>query len=269
MKTVFQDIAWSPDGKYLYFSAIYVKKNWSDFSKSKWSVYQIRPDGSDLKRLSTSSVWVSVSPDGQIIATTKTSAKEGSITLLSKTGENDPVLSNTWPGTSPSWSPDGSEIVYTYDKDSLHEVHIAKKDGRQSRRITFSKGSRPYNPSFSNDGKHILYHDDRGDRRDQIYIVPVSGGTFRNITADTSHNIFPGWTPDGRIIFCRIQNEKKSIVITDIDRKNEYVIPNVTSFFARISPDGKVLAFINDRGIFISKTNGTDIQFVIDKLQPQ
>ena len=39
-KTVIQDLCWSPDGRYIYFSAMKVAPDYSDYSPDLWTVYR-------------------------------------------------------------------------------------------------------------------------------------------------------------------------------------------------------------------------------------
>ena len=262
----FQDVAWSPDGAYLYYSAIRHKKDWSDYHDTLWAVYRVKTDGSGLQRVSAKSVYVAVSPDGKWVATGHFSGTQKEIITIDSVGKIFNVSALAGPGGTPSWSPDGKKLAFTSRTDTTLEIYTADRDGKNAKRLTFSKGYKAFNPSWSPDGKTILYYLEKSDRKDQVHIIPSGGGSASNVTADTLHNIFPGWTPDGRIIYCRVIGKQRSVVITDIQRKNETVIPNVSSFFARVSPDGRRLAFILDQGIFIANIDGSDRKLATDKI---
>ena len=69
-----------------------------------------------------------------------------------------------------SYSPDGSQIVFTSFRDGDAEIYIMDSDGRNPRRITHAKGY-DGGPFFSPDGKRIIYRSDRkGNDLLQIYI---------------------------------------------------------------------------------------------------
>jgi TolB protein len=59
-----------------------------------------------------------------------------------------------------SYSPDGSQIVFTSFRDGDAEIYIMDSDGRNPRRITHAKGY-DGGPFFSPDGKRIVYRSDR------------------------------------------------------------------------------------------------------------
>jgi Tol biopolymer transport system component len=99
-----------------------------------------------------------------------------------------------------SYSPDGTQIVFTSDRDDDLEIYVMNADGSNQRRLTHGKG---YDGGafFSPDAKTILY---RGDRRDdgkqnlQIRIIGSDGGNDRAITDNPIFNWCPFWHPSGR-----------------------------------------------------------------------
>ena len=99
-----------------------------------------------------------------------------------------------------SYSPDGSRIVFTSQRDGDLEVYVMDADGANPRRITKAKGY-DGGPFFSPDGRTILY---RGDRRNdgemnlQLRIVNADGTDDRAITDNAVFNWCPYWYPDGR-----------------------------------------------------------------------
>jgi hypothetical protein len=48
-KTVIQDLCWSPDNRYIYFSAMKVNPDFSDYSPQLWCVYRFDIDAKSPK----------------------------------------------------------------------------------------------------------------------------------------------------------------------------------------------------------------------------
>ena len=113
--------AWSPDGTHLAFAG--------DDGESGFSIYTVRADGGDLRRLTdtlSGPVW---SPDGSRIAFAKADGREVAIYTIAGDGTDErriaPIPDVVWdPATRPAayirtlvWSPDGSKILFTENRE--------------------------------------------------------------------------------------------------------------------------------------------------------
>lgn len=112
-----------------------------------------------------------------------------------------------------SYSPDGSKIVFTSQRDGDLEIYVMNADGTDQKRLTHGKG---YDGGafFSPDGKTILY---RGDRRDdgkmnlQIRMVNADGTNDHAITDNDVFNWCPYWYPSGTcFIYTRADHDAYS-----------------------------------------------------------
>jgi hypothetical protein len=119
--------AWAPAGDRIAFSGQ---------SDGKGGIFLIRPDGTDLVRLTTailydySPVW---SPDGTRIAFHRMWMKntDGDIFVMKADGSDITKVTH-FTGITPAWSPDGSKIVYRKDPGDLYLVAV---DGTQEGRF--------------------------------------------------------------------------------------------------------------------------------------
>jgi Tol biopolymer transport system component len=80
-------------------------------------------------------------------------------------------------GNDPSWSPDGSSIVFTRNRrSSIFQVAVA---GGEPREIAVSAGPRePVYPAFSSNGQWIFFEFQNSNG---IFVVPAAGGAGRQI----------------------------------------------------------------------------------------
>lgn len=99
----------------------------------------------------------------------------------------------------PTWSHDGSQVVFTSDRDGNREIYIANWDGSEQRRLT-NNAVADDNATWTPDDKHIVYYsaskpDD--DSRANVFMVPAAGGTPLQITHFKGRNTTPRVSPDG------------------------------------------------------------------------
>src|SRR6266542_1765831 len=98
----------------------------------------------------------------------------------------------------PSWSPDGSRIAFTSDRDSQTgsvnlEIYVMNADGTGVARVT-SDTAQDDEPAWSPDGTRLAFRSDR-DGKDEIYVVNVDGTGLVRLTTDPANDIQPAWTP--------------------------------------------------------------------------
>jgi Tol biopolymer transport system component len=119
-------------------------------------------------------------------------------------------------GWFPAWSPDGSRIAFSShraDPDPTDDVEISdaytmRSDGTDVRKLTDSQGFNG-NPSWSPDGRWLVYSTDRGGGQ-HIEIIPSDGsGPSRRITTlagGSAGQELARFSPNGkRIVFNEVR----------------------------------------------------------------
>jgi len=246
-----QDLAWSADGEAVFFSAMRVKRDYSDYTPDKWAVYRYDVSASRLALFSASSFSVSTAPAGGRVIVGKLVEKNRDLYVLEKEGrELTRLTTDPAEDFGASWSPDGRRIAYTSKRDGHAEVYVANADGTEPRRLTHHVTDRSLNPSWSPDGRYLTYYLEKGDGQDQIHVMNADGSGDLNVTNNTFNNVFPGWTPDGRVIYGQGVKGKPTTRVFTVDRdgKNKQPLLNLDSFYARFSSDGAKIAYIADVG---------------------
>ncbi|MGZ5318380.1 MAG: TolB family protein [Actinomycetota bacterium] len=156
-------VHWTPDGTLISFR--------SNRGKTL-SLYTMRPDGSNVQqitpdtRIADAHDWSSY--DGSLVFSgeDERAATQGcfdnEILLLGHDGVITPLTDDEWYDQSPTWSPDGSRIVYAVSDQSDYawEIFTMNADGSDQRRITdhpgYDMGAR-----WSPDGTMIAFTSDR------------------------------------------------------------------------------------------------------------
>ena len=141
------------------------------------------------------------------------------IYLVNADGSGLTALAET-PGfeAHPSWSPDGSEIVYDVYPPGTGEgrfvtVWVMNADG--SGKVQLTKGSvKGGTPSWSPDGKQIVFMRDvlQPAERWVMYVVRPDGSGLRRVTRPPSQETssaqpdeyFPTWTSSSKLLFLKL-----------------------------------------------------------------
>ncbi|MDP2054447.1 MAG: amidohydrolase, partial [Acidobacteriota bacterium] len=135
-----------------------------------------------------------ISPDGSQIAF----AAVGDIYVMPIGGAAVNVTKDAALDTDPSWSPDGSSLVYSSDKDSAHlQLWIRDLKTGQSRRVT-NLPTQPQGASFSPDGKRVVFFNVDGMWRvAEMSILDLDSGRVTRIHESLPQPGTPTWSPDG------------------------------------------------------------------------
>ena len=144
----------------------------------------------------------------------------------------------------PSWSPDGTKIAFTSERDGHAQVYVMNSDGSGQTRITDSE-NKEFFPRWSPDGTKIIFS--RGiDLRNDLFAINADGSGLMRLTetADISEN-YPDWSPDGKwIIFSAFgTGTKGGIYIMDTENWESRLLIAGPLHYPRWSPDGKWIVY--------------------------
>src|SRR5207237_4401226 len=101
----------------------------------------------------------------------------------------------------PAWSPDGSQLVYSSDKESEHlQLWIRDMKTGRSRQVTHLT-TQPQGATWSPDGKRIAFFDVNGMWRvANMSVLDVASGAVTKIHDTLAQPGTPSWSPDGKRI---------------------------------------------------------------------
>lgn len=93
-------------------------------------------------------------------------------------------------------SPDGGQVVF----ETLGKLWIKPTAGGAARRLTSAKDGFELWPSWSRDGKQIVFVAWNDQTLGRVAVVPASGGAARVVTPQPGHYALPRFSPDGKTI---------------------------------------------------------------------
>ena len=91
------------------------------------------------------------------------------------------------------YSPDGARVVF----QALGHLYVKEVAGGAARRLTSENGHFEFYPSFSSDGRSIVYVTWDDQKLGAVRVVPATGGVGRTLTTDPGHYVEPRFSPDG------------------------------------------------------------------------
>jgi TolB protein len=181
--------AWAPDGNRL---AVVLSRDGGS------QIFSLRPDGSDLQRLTTSSAIDTepfFSPDGQLIYFT--SDRGGGPQIYRMPASGGDAQRVTFEGSynvSPRISPDGKSLAYISRNGGHFQLMLLDLASKQVQ--TMTDGSVDESPSFAPNGKTILYATETGGRGN-LSAVSTNGHGRQRLSVQAGDVREPSWGPYG------------------------------------------------------------------------
>ncbi|MGC2236949.1 MAG: FG-GAP-like repeat-containing protein [Pyrinomonadaceae bacterium] len=174
----------------------------------------------------------------------------GEIFTINSDGTNQAnITNNAASDSSPNYSPDGSNIIFSTTRDGNSEIYRMNADGSNPVRLTNNTAS-DTSPYYSLDGSTIVFVSDR-DGNNEIYKMNADGSNQVRLTNNTSSDAQPAFSPDGqKIVFVNIPPFPlaRKLFTINADGSNLLSFPDSNSPFAlyerpSYSPDGSKIIF--------------------------
>lgn len=155
---------WSPDGEWIAFN--------SD-RDGRLAGFLVRPDGSDLRPIEVDGwvEYISFAPDSRRVVYTSHSAGDYDIYIADlESGESTQLTDASGDDSWPVWSPDGSMIAFSTERDDCLRVAV---------------------------DQDCWLGDEPGEHRD-IWVMNADGSGQRRVTPESGQ--FVAWSPDSRYL---------------------------------------------------------------------
>ncbi len=178
--------------------------------------------------------------------------------------------------TTPSWSPDGKQLVFTGYDGGLSDLFVVNADGANLHRLTNDKYA-DLEPSWSPDGKTIAFVTDRSSATDfealkfgnlRIALLHLDNGSIDILRhMDQGKNINPAWAPDGRsLAFVSDRNGISNIFLYELSDGKIYQLTDVFTGVSGISALSPCLSWAHeaDRLAFAYYEDGEYNVYAVD-----
>jgi Tol biopolymer transport system component/DNA-binding winged helix-turn-helix (wHTH) protein len=179
--------ALSPDGTRVAFA-------WEGESGDNWDIYTKPLDSDHLTRVSSdpafdlSPTW---SPDGSNLAFARYREGEACVVMMASNGETpERAIGSCGESQNPdlTWSPDGRWLAFS-DRDDPAEsfgIFLLSPETGERRKLVSPPGQHwgDKDPSFSPDGKWLSFTRSVSMNTQDVYRIPVAGGSPERVTTD-------------------------------------------------------------------------------------
>lgn len=268
---------WSPHGERIMFVA-----SPGYFPGQLWTV---SAQGGDLRQTSRDNA-ISFggpiySPDGKSVYSGGFTATNNSVIYkipISPAGDataapeivKDVGLAHV--GGNLSMSADGKKLLYGLIVPTGELVSVLLSPGSnevsgEPRPLIQNNAYRKGLPCFSRDGRHIAYQQWSAGENQKVWVADAEGANARQLTSGPEPHWSCSWLPDNdTIVFLahsQGQQQVRSVSLSTGREKPLFTAPQSMGL-PRISPDGRVIAFMSAKGetinVWATSANGDDLR---------
>ena len=174
---------------------------------SAWLRQSQKPTLQEATHITSFGVFPTLSRDGKLLAYMSSLGGGTPHIWVQQTagGEAIPVTTDSYPGSRPDFSPDGTRIAF-YSARNGGGIYIASTLPGDPRLVIATPGAE--HPQFSPDGDSILYWQD-----EKVFTVSVDGGQPVALPFNRNFRAYgpPVWAPNGKeILFYGVRSDEQN-----------------------------------------------------------
>lgn len=249
-------------------------------------LYTVAADGGDVTRV-TSTAGAELYPSWSPLRARVAFIRDGQLFAIDADGTGEARLSaraGRERGTAaPAWSPNGTELVYTYprepriidlgggelvDESYATMLHIVGSDGANDRVLYDGQGTLS-SPAWSPDGMTISFSaaDDCPDCAGGAWyaLIGPTGGEPQTVAPGENYPVHGlDWSPDGEqwvytanTDYYRYENPG-TIATRPVDGVDGTALTSDGAWNPRWSPDGTAIAFLRADGLYVMDADGAN-----------
>ncbi len=199
----------------------------------------------------------SVSPDGQRAAVSRTVQGNQNIWLLDGT-RTSRLTFDPHGDLFPVWSPDGRSIAFTSVRGGSGDLYRTAVDGSGTAVLLVASSQPKEATDWSRDGRFLLYYSIDPQKKDDLWVLPMTGDQKPWVFLKTPFNELDGqFSPDGRFVaYESDESGRFEIYIRPFTPPGEagspaggqWQISTEGGLQPRWSPDGRELYYLDAQG---------------------
>ena len=264
-----QELAWQPDGRSLILSIRQGGENAGLFRLSLRG--DLRALGIDTGIVR----WPSLSRTGHRLAYEKRYLDTNIYRMEGPGPDGGPrpydqcgvsaVIDSTALDREPMLSPDGRRLVFNSDRSGFYEIYVANADGSNEVALTDMGPTAMGSPRWSPDGQTVVF-DRYENGHSSIYTINAGGGKPRRVTGGEFRDIRPSFSHDGKWIYFS-SNRSGRLEIWKVSPAGD-ALQQLTRKVGNEpfeSPDGKLLYFTDEQGLWSMPVAGGDPTLVLNR----
>ena len=243
----------------------------SRLTNGYWQIWQINPDGTDLKQLTVTAydkrdpVWTG--KNGQFAYRTH----NGELFIFDPvSGFEQQILKEYGQINNPVFVPQTGEVIFVrFDPRSIDicDLWKAQSDGKNAVMLTQDRILK-YQPAASPDGKSIAYVKTSSTSKDHtIWLMDLASKDIKPLVEESGYNTHPDFSPDGSFLtYTSNRDGNYEIYLKDLKSAQDKRLTSDPQLdtSASISPDGRSTVFVSNRGgnrqLWIMDTDGNNVR---------
>ena len=154
-------------------------------------------------------------------------------------------------------SPDGKRVVF----QALGHLYVRDVAAGTQKRLTTQTDHFEFHPSFSLDGRSVVYTTWDDQDSGSLRLVSIDGGAARTLTSEPGLYVEPRFSPDGKLVVYRKVASGYLLPGTWSMEPGLYVVPVAGGDVRRVSRDGATPHFAagSDRVLFTQEHEETQL----------
>jgi len=201
-----------------------------------------------------------VSPDGQSVAFTAL----GDLWIAEKEKRAERITNDVFVQAQPKWSPDGMKLIYVSDREGSMDIWQRDLKTGEERALVKPTGGASL-PAWSPDGKQIAFF--TGSSLSGILqVYDLASASTKAVFDRPIQPAQVSWGPDSRSLAVPVLNPHSTrfregifeALIVSLDGgspRHVVPVPNRTLAYAVWSPDGRMMAFVEDGRLSVVAIN--------------